>query len=85
MHPQILYLSDTPRSAPGSSTGSDDSTNSSIPEIIITPDNSQNSVDYLSFSPNKRDPNEGPTFQRFARRPSQILQEEHLSDHSLTI
>ncbi|OXG83285.1 hypothetical protein C349_02502 [Cryptococcus neoformans var. grubii Br795] len=80
-----LYLSDTPRSAPGSSTGSDDSTNSSIPEIIITPDNSQNSVDYLSFSPNKRDPNEGPTFQRFARRPSQILQEEHLSDHSLTI
>lgn len=82
---RALYLSDTPRSAPGSSTGSDDSTNSSIPEIIITPDNSQNSVDYLSFSPTKRDPNEGPTFQRFVRRPSQILQEEHLSDHSLTI
>lgn len=50
-----FYFLDNPRLPPDSPTGSDDST-SSIPEIIITPDNSQNSVDYLSFSPTKHDP-----------------------------
>lgn len=47
-----LSLSYTPWSALDSSTESDDS-NNSIPEIIITPENSQDSIDYFSSSPTK--------------------------------
>lgn len=47
-----LSLSYTPWSALDSPTESDDS-NNSIPEIIITPENSQDSIDYFSSSPTK--------------------------------
>lgn len=47
-----LSLSYTPWSALNSPTESDDS-NNSIPEIIITPENSQDSIDYFSTSPTK--------------------------------
>lgn len=47
-----LSLSYTPWSALDSPTESDDSSNS-IPEIIITPENSQDSIDYFSSSPTK--------------------------------